>query len=69
MESIHPNDIMTLDMKKVSYVTLKDGSMIVIDDSVPEKGNKDKKDFPIASNESKTPKEIQIGSYYKKVND
>ena len=60
MESIHPNDIITLDMKKVSYVTLKDGSMIVIDDSVPEKGNKDKKDFPIASNESKTPKEIKL---------
>ena len=51
MESIHPNDIMTLDMKKVSYVTLKDGSMIVVDDSVPEKGNKDKKNIPAASKE------------------
>ena len=60
MESIHPNDIMTLDMTKVSYVTLKDGSMIVIDDSIPEKGNKDKKDIPAASNKNKLPKEIKL---------
>lgn len=60
METIHPNDIMTLDMTKVSYVTLKDGSMIVIDDSVPEKGNKGKKDIPSVSNESKLPKEIKL---------
>ena len=60
MESIHPNDIMTLDMTKVSYVTLKDGSMIVIDDSIPEKGNKDKKDIPAVSNKNKLPKEIKL---------
>lgn len=60
MESIHPNDIMTLDMTKVSYVTLKDGSMIVIDNSVPEKGNKTKKDIDSSSNKTKPPKEIKL---------
>jgi len=60
MESIHPNDILTLDMTKVSYVTLKDGSMIVIDDSVPEKGNKVKNGIPSSPNENKPPKEIKL---------
>ena len=41
MESIHPNDIITMDLSTISYLTLKNGNMILIDDSVPEKGNKE----------------------------
>ena len=40
MESIHPNDIITMDLSTISYLTLKNGNMVLIDDSVPEKGNK-----------------------------
>jgi hypothetical protein len=41
MESINPNDIMTLDMAQISYVTMKNGNMILIDDSIPQKSNKE----------------------------
>ena len=65
MESIHPNDIMTLDMDSISYVTLKNGNMILIDDTVPQKSNTEKKNIPISSslnqNESKVaPKEMNL---------
>ena len=65
MESIHPNDIMTLDMDSISYVTLKNGNMILIDDSVPQKSDSKKGNNPISSsinqNESKVlPKEIKL---------
>ena len=50
MKSINPNDITTLDTKSISYVTLKDGSMILIDDTVPQITNLEKK---IVSNEEK----------------
>ena len=46
MESIHPNDIITMDLNTISYLTLKNGNMVLIDDSVPEKGNKDKMKLP-----------------------
>jgi hypothetical protein len=52
MESIHPNDIITLDMNQISYVTLKNGDMILIDESVPEKTNKNKKIISSDKNES-----------------
>ena len=41
MESIHPNDIITMDLNSISYLTLKNGDMILIDESVPEKENKE----------------------------
>lgn len=52
MESIHPNDIITLDMNQISYVTLKNGDMILIDESVPERPNKNKKVISSDKNES-----------------
>ena len=49
MESIHPNDIITMDLNSISYLTLKNGNMILIDDSVPEKGNKENQNIPKSS--------------------
>ena len=49
MESIHPNDIITMDLSTISYLTLKNGNMVLIDDSVPEKGNKEKMKLPKSS--------------------
>ena len=49
MESIHPNDIMTMDLNSISYLTLKNGNMVLIDDSVPEKGNKENQNIPKSS--------------------
>ena len=37
METIHPNDIQELDADTFSFITLKNGNMIMIDDSVPQK--------------------------------
>ena len=42
MESINPNDIGELDTETISYITLKNGNMVMIDDSVPEKLKKEK---------------------------
>ena len=47
MESIHPNDIITMDLSTISYLTLKNGNMVLIDDSVPEKEIKTIKKYPI----------------------
>ena len=41
MKAIHPNDIITMDLNSISYLTLKNGDMILIDESVPEKENKE----------------------------
>jgi len=53
MESIHPNDIITMDLNSISYLTLKNGNMVLIDDSIPEKGNKEKMKLPKSSNSNK----------------
>ena len=53
MESIHPNDIITMDLNSISYLTLKNGNMLLIDDSVPEKGNKEKMKLPKSSGSNK----------------
>jgi len=37
MESLHPDDICTLDTSEISYITLKNGNMILIDASTPQK--------------------------------
>lgn len=37
MDTIHPNDIQELDADTFSFITLKNGNMIMIDDSVPQK--------------------------------
>lgn len=49
MKSINPNDIITLDLETISYVTLKDGNMILVDDTIPQKTNKEKKIIPESS--------------------
>ena len=41
METIHPNNIQDLDRDTISFITLKDGNMIMVDDSAPEKPNKE----------------------------
>ena len=70
MESIHPNDITTLDMDQISYVTMKNGNMILVDDTVPQKSNKENKNIPGPSSsgvsESKVQKDIilEISSPY-----
>ena len=53
MESINPNDIMSLDLNSISYLTLKNGNMILLDDSVPQKTNGDIKNIPESSNLSR----------------
>ena len=58
MESIHPNDIITMDLNSISYLTLKNGNMVLIDDSVPEKGNKKNIKFPKSSNLDKKDSKI-----------
>ena len=70
MESIHPNDITTLDMDQISYVTMKNGNMILVDDTVPQKSNTENKNIPGPSSsgvsESKVQKDIilEISSPY-----
>ena len=61
MESIHPNDLITLDKDSISYVTLKNGNMILIDDSVPQKSPIDNnknidETFPSSYKEVEKPK-------------
>ena len=46
MKAIHPNDIITMDLNSISYLTLKNGDMVLIDDSVPEKENKENVKLP-----------------------
>ena len=41
-DTINPNDIEELDTGTISYITLKNGNMIMIDESVPQKLNKGK---------------------------
>ena len=43
MESINPNDIITLDVNTISYLTLKNGNMVMLDENVPQKTNKENK--------------------------
>ena len=61
METIHPNDIQELDADTFSFITLKNGNMIMIDDSVPEKPKTAKRKNDIeTSNNEKIPQELKI---------
>jgi len=60
MESIHPNDIITLDMTQISYVTLKNGDMILIDESVPQKSNKNENLIKSDKNGATTHKKLKL---------
>ena len=44
MELINPNGIIILDVNKISYLTLKNGNMVMLDDTIPQKTNQEKKD-------------------------
>ena len=45
METINPKNFIDIDPTIVSFITLKNGNMIVIDESTPAKSNKEKKKF------------------------
>ena len=60
METIHPNDIQELDADTFSFITLKNGNMIMIDDSVPEKPKTTKLKNDIKSNNEKIPQELKV---------
>ena len=53
MDAINPNDISKLDRDTISFITLKDGKMIMVDESAPEKYN---------SNESKNNNNINLNN-------
>ena len=55
MESVNPKNFIDIDPSIVSFVTLKDGNMIMVDDSTPAKPNKVK----LFSNEEKNNLEPQ----------
>ena len=57
MELINPNGIITLDVNTISYLTLKNGNMVMLDDTIPQKTIK-----KINSGSLKSPlKEIKLG--------
>ena len=59
MKAIHPNDIITMDLNSISYLTLKNGDMVLIDESVPEKENKENVKLPKSSVSNKNDKMSQ----------
>ena len=59
MESINPNDIFNLDISTISLITLKNGDMLLIDNTIPEKGiNHNTISNKLDSNESYNIKKI-----------
>ena len=53
MESINPKDFSEIDISTIEYLTLKNGNMILLDETAPEMKNKTKKiknDFPKFNN-------------------
>ena len=42
MESINPDDIADLDYNQISIITLKNGNIITIDDTIPSKKPKNR---------------------------
>ena len=53
MESVNPKNFIDIDPSIVSFITLKDGNMIMIDESTPAKPNKTKL-FSETNNKSET---------------
>lgn len=66
MESINPNDIFNLDIYNISLITLKNGDMIIIDNTVPEKGgnkkNKQKSRNTNVKNNTKNSAKLEMSS-------
>ena len=52
MEAINPNDISKLDKDNISYITLKNGKMMLVDESAPEKYNSNKSKNNINNNQN-----------------
>ena len=50
MDSINPNDISKLDKDTISYITLKNGKMMLVDESAPEKYNSNESKNNISNN-------------------
>ena len=61
METIHPNDIPEIDTDTISLITLKNGNMIMIDDTAPEKPKTEKKfNIESSNNYKKIPQPLSI---------
>ena len=61
MEAINPNDISKLDADTISYITLKNGNMIMIDESAPEKFESNNQNKNINSiQKNKKPKKLTV---------
>ena len=62
MEAINPNDISKLDKDTISYITLKNGKMMLVDESAPEKynSNKSKNNINNNQNNNKRTKKLAI---------
>jgi hypothetical protein len=64
METINPNDITEVDKNSISLITLKNGNMIMIDDSVPEKPKTEKKQINDEQTKSeKKPQPLSISQH------
>ena len=62
MEKIHPNDIQELDSNAFSYIILKSGKKLLIDDSAPQKLKtlKRKSDIKTSKNKAKMPQDLLV---------
>lgn len=60
--TIHPNDVQELDSNTFSYITLKNGELIMIDNTAPEKPKtgKRKSDTDTSKNGKKIPQELLV---------
>ena len=59
METINPKNFIDIDPSSVSFITLKDGNMIMLDDSAPVKPSKEKKIISSKEENSKENKKFQ----------
>ena len=62
METIHPNNIQDLDTDVISFITLKNGNMIMVDDSAPEKPKKEKSKLDNNSKNEKIPQPLEVSN-------
>ena len=62
METIHPNNIQDLDTDVISFITLKNGNMIMVDDSAPEKPKKEKPKLDDNSKTEKIPQPLEVSN-------
>ena len=53
METINPKNFIDIDPSSVSFITLKDGNMIMLDESTPVKPSKEKTEVPLEEENNK----------------